>query len=54
MLYDNLERWDGVEDGRKVQEGGDIWYICGQFILMCGKNQHDIVKQIFCNKIYIF
>ena len=25
MLCDDLEGWDGVvEDGRKVQEGGDI------------------------------
>ena len=22
MLCDNLERWDGVEDGKEVQEGG--------------------------------
>ena len=24
VLYDNLERWDGVENGREVQERGDI------------------------------
>ena len=24
MLYDNLEGWDGVGSGRKVQEGGAI------------------------------
>ena len=24
MLCDHLERWDGAEDGREVQEGGDI------------------------------
>ena len=24
MLCDNLEGWAGVEDGREVQEGGDI------------------------------
>ena len=24
MLRDNLEGWDGVGDGRGVQEGGDI------------------------------
>ena len=22
--YDNLERWDGVENGREIQEKGDI------------------------------
>ena len=25
MLCDNLEGWDGVGDGREVQEGGDIY-----------------------------
>ena len=24
MLCDTLEGWDGVEDGKDVQEGGDI------------------------------
>ena len=24
VLYDDLEGWDGVEDGKDVQEGGDI------------------------------
>ena len=24
MLYENLERWDGVGGGREVQEGVDI------------------------------
>ena len=24
MLYDSLEGWDGVGDGREFQEGGDI------------------------------
>ena len=24
MLCDNLERWDGVEGGREVQEGGNV------------------------------
>ena len=24
MFRDNLEGWDGVGDGREVQEGGDI------------------------------
>ena len=24
VLCGSLEEWDGVEDGRKVQEGGDI------------------------------
>ena len=24
MLCDNLEGWDGVGEGREVQEGGDL------------------------------
>ena len=24
MLCDNLEWWDGEEDGRGIQEGGDV------------------------------
>ena len=24
MLCDNLEGWDGVGDGKEVQEGGDM------------------------------
>ena len=24
MLWDNLEGWDGVEDGREAQEGEDL------------------------------
>ena len=27
MLYDSLEGWDGVGDGREVQEGGDIYIL---------------------------
>ena len=28
VVCENLEGWDGVGDGRKVQEGGDV-YTCG-------------------------
>ena len=24
VLHDNLDGWDGVGDGREVQEGGDV------------------------------
>ena len=27
MLCDSLEGWDGVGDGREVQEGGDIYIL---------------------------
>ena len=50
MLCDNLEGWDGVGDGREVQEGGDVGIPVADFVLMHGRNQHNIVKQIFCNK----
>ena len=50
VLCDNLEGWDGVGDGREVQEGGDVGIPVADFVLMHGRNQHNIVKQIFCNK----
>ena len=49
-LYINVKRFmeelKKEEDpiGREVQEGGDIC-TCGWFILMYGRNQHNIVKQ---------
>ena len=43
MLCDNLEAWDGVGDGREVQERGDI---C---VPMTGRKQHNIVKQLSSN-----
>ena len=34
-------------DGRQVQEGrGICLYTCGRLILLCGRNQHNIVKQL--------
>ena len=29
VLCDNLEKWDGVKDGREVQEGGEHIYTYG-------------------------
>ena len=34
--------------GKGVQEGGDIC-VCGWFMLMYDRNQHNIVKQLSCN-----
>ena len=48
MLYDNLEGWDGVGDGREVQEEGHV-YTFAWFMLMYGGNQHNIVKQLSFN-----
>ena len=43
VLCDDLEGWGG-EGGGGVQGGGDTCMPYGQFILMCGKNHHNIVK----------
>ena len=48
MLCDNLEEWDGVGGGSKVQEGRDV-YTCGWFMLIHGRNQHNIIKQLAFN-----
>ena len=47
-LCDNLEGWDGVGDGREVQEGKDM-YTYDWFMLMYGRNQQNIVKQLSFN-----
>ena len=49
MLRDNLEEWDGVGDGREVQEGGDMSTF-GWFVLMYDRNQHNIIKELYSNK----
>ena len=51
-LCDKLEGWGGVDDGRKVQEGGDICTpVTGScFLFMFGRNQLNIVKQLTPNK----
>ena len=40
MLCDHLKGWYGVGGGREVQKGGDMCI----FMLMYGRNQHNIVK----------
>ena len=44
VFCDNLERLDGVGDGREVQYGGDIRMSMVD-MLIYGKNKHNIVKQ---------
>ena len=39
VLWDNPEGWCGEEGGR-----GKHVYTCDQFMLMYGKNHHNIVK----------
>ena len=48
-LCDNLEGWDRVGDRREGQEGGDIHNTYGWFMLMYGRNQHNIVEQVSPN-----
>ena len=36
----------GEEVGRKAPKGGDIWI----FTLSYGRNQHNIIKQLFSNE----
>ena len=49
MLCDNLEGWVGVGGGKEVQEGGHIRLPMADFVLMCGRNQHNIVKKLSYN-----
>ena len=48
VLHDYLEGWDGVGGGREAQEEEDM-YTYGRFLLVNGKNQHSIVKQLSFN-----
>ena len=41
--WDDPEGWDGGEGGRGVQDGEHV-YTRGGFMLMYGKNHHNIVK----------
>ena len=49
MLCDNLEGWDAVGGGRGVQAGGDMCIPMADFMLMHGRDQHNIVKQLSSN-----
>ena len=50
VLCDNLEGWNGEGDGREVQNGEVVcMYTCDWFLLMYGRNQHNIVKQLSSN-----
>ena len=48
VLCDNLEGWVGVGGDREIQDGGNI-YTYGRFMLMYGRNQDNIVKQLSSN-----
>ena len=42
-LWDNPEGWSGEGDGRGFSMRGHMC-VCGQFMMMYGKNHHNIVK----------
>ena len=44
VLWHNPEGWDGEEGERGVQEVGDTCTTHGWFMLMYGKNHHNIVS----------
>ena len=48
VLRDNPEGWGGEGDGREAQDGG---HMCtyGCFMLMYGKNHHNILKYLASN-----
>ena len=48
-LCDNLEEWDGVEVEGEVSRRREHMYTCGSFMLICGRNQHNSVKQLSSN-----
>ena len=52
VFCDNLEGWDGVGDGRGFKTGHI--YICGCFMLICGRGQHNIVEQLSSNNEILF
>ena len=58
MMYEaghqKLVLWDNPEDGVGREEVGEFrmgghMHPCGQFMLMYGKNHHNIVKQLSSN-----
>ena len=49
VLWDNPEGW-GKERGGTGFRMGRYMYICGWFMLMYGKNHHNIVKYLASNE----
>ena len=48
MLYDDLEEWNGEEEGGSGGKG--YMYNCDCFALIYSRDHHNIVKQLSCNK----
>ena len=52
VLWDNTKVWGGEEHRRRPQEWEGHLYIHVQFMLMCGKNHHNIVIILQLKWIY--
>ena len=48
-FWNNLKEWEEVGGGREVQERGGHLYTYGRFMLIYGRNQYSIVKQLSFN-----
>ena len=48
VLWDNAEGWGGEAGGREVQDGGTHMH-GGWFMLMYGRNHHNVVKKLSSN-----
>ena len=48
VLWDHPEGWSGREEEGELRMGEHM-YPCGQFMLMYGKNHHNIIKQLSSN-----
>ena len=48
-LHINLEGWNGEEDGREVQKGGDIYIPMVDSMLRFGIKQQNSAKQLSFN-----
>ena len=48
VLHDNLEGWGGVGVGERFKREGYV-YTHGWFMLMDGRNLHNIIKQLSSN-----
>ena len=46
VLFASLKGWSGEGGKSRVQGGRGHVYIYGEFMLMHGKNHHNIVKQL--------
>ena len=44
MLSDDLDGWDGGRGEEEIYRGSGYMYNYDWFVLVCGRNQHNIVN----------